>query len=335
MNSVYMAAGIVVIGVAVVDLLWTTLWVEGGAGPLTARVMAGTWSFMRATVGQYPRLLSLSGPLLLVLTLSIWIVLLWLGWTLVFLGGVVPLIDTVGTGSVSWVDRLYFVGYTLFTLGNGDLVPRDGPWQIVTVLTTASGMLFVTLSVSYILSVLDAVTQKRAFASGVTGLGMQPEDIVQHGWNGGSFEGLDLPLSASTSQLNTLASNHRAYPLLHYFHNANPERAPVVAIVVLDEALTLLGDGIPAEHRPSEPIVVNARASVDNYLEILRSAFISPADRTPPPPAIGSLREVGIPTVDDDTFEASVDERADRRRALLGLADSDMREWPTASDEQA
>jgi len=333
-RTVYVAVGIVVLGITVVDLLWTTLWVEGGAGPLTAWVMAGTWAGIRTTVGQYPRVRSLSGPVILVLTLSVWIVLLWGGWTLVFAGTPYTLIDTVGRGPVSWVDRIYFVGYTLFTLGNGDIVPRDGRWRLATTVTTASGMLFVTLSVSYILSVLDAVTQKRAFANGITGLGSHGTSIVRRGWTGEAFAGLELPLSASTTQLNRLVANHKAYPLLHYFHTTEAEHAPVVAIAILDDVLTLLRFGVAESDRPSRPITANARSSVDNYLELLRSAFIQPADRTPPPPDLHPLREAGIQTVSEEAFEESLAEMAERRRALLGLVEADMRQWPASETDR-
>ncbi|WP_281246994.1 hypothetical protein [Natrinema salaciae] len=35
----YLALGVIVLVGTVVDVLWTTLWVEGGAGPLTSRLM--------------------------------------------------------------------------------------------------------------------------------------------------------------------------------------------------------------------------------------------------------------------------------------------------------
>jgi len=55
-------------------------------------------------------------------------------------------------------------------MGNSDFTPTDGTWQIATSLTTASGMLFVTMGVSYVLSVLGAVVDKRSFASTVNNI---------------------------------------------------------------------------------------------------------------------------------------------------------------------
>ncbi|WP_207592994.1 ion channel [Halomontanus rarus] len=329
MTLVYLALGVLILVGAIGDVLWTTLWIEGGAGPLTSRLMVWTWRTLRRIGAGNSRLLSLSGPLLFVLTLTTWIVLLWAGWTLVFASAENVLVDTLDRGPVSWTDRLYFTGYTIFTLGIGDFAPRTGRWQVVTILATGSGMLLVTLSVTYTLSVLDAVTQKRAFANSVSGFGAHGEEIVRTSWAGEEFRGLELPLNTFTTQLATLTENHKAYPILHYFHSAQRNRSPVVETVVLDEALTLLRFGIPNRHRPNEIIVRNARTGVENYLETLYEGFVEPADSPPPPPDLRPLREAGIPTVSDEEFETALDELEARRRLLYGLIESDAREWPS------
>ncbi|SEW31396.1 potassium channel family protein [Natrinema salifodinae] len=333
MNVVYLALGAVLLAGTVVDLLWTTLWVEGGAGPLTSRVMAWTWRTLRRLGSENPWLRSLSGVVIFVLSLAMWILLLWSGWTLLFASAERALVDTLHRGPVSWADRFYFTGYTIFTLGIGDFVPRTGRWQFVTTLATASGLLFITLSVTYTLSVLDAVTQKRAFANNVNGLGTRSEAIVRRSWNGETFRALDHPLDTIATQLNTLTANHKAYPILHYFHSTQAARAPVVEIAILDEALTLYRFGIPSEDRPNEIVLRTARASVQRYLETLHEAFIDPADRTPPAPALTPLREAGIPTVSDDEFAESLRDVRDRRRTLLGLVESDARRWPSEAAE--
>lgn len=332
MSLAYLIVGVLLLIGTIADLLWTTLWIEGGAGPLTSLLMASTWQTLRRLGGQNERILTVSGPLILILGLTTWIALLWLGWTLIFAGAEDILIDTRNAGPISWVERFYFTGYSIFTLGNGDFAPRDGVWQIMTVLATASGMLFVTLSVTYVLSVLDAVTQKRSFATGVTGLASQGGDVVRAAWNGQEFVGLDLLLNTYTSQLNTLTSNHKAYPVLHYFHSEQSEQAPVTSIAVLDDALTILRFGIPEQNRPSEAIITNARSSVNSYLETLRNSFIRPADDTPPPPDLRPLRDEEIPTISDDEFATSLDELAKRRRTILGLVTSDVRQWPSSED---
>jgi hypothetical protein len=327
-NPGLLVLGVVILVVVVVDLLWTTLWVEGGAGPLTSRLMAAAWGAMRRVGRRYPRVLTLAGPVILSLGLLTWIGLLWGGWTLVFAGSENAIFDTRDPGPVSWIERFYFVGYTLFTMGNGDFTPNDGVWQIATAITTASGMLLVTLVVSYVISVLGAVTQKRSFASNVSGLGQRGETIVRTAWNGEDFDGLELPLNTFTTEINELTTNHHAYPVLHYFYTDRREYAAVLSIVALDEALTLLCFGVQEEDRPSAAVLENARASIGNYLETLGSSFVHVADDTPPPPELEVLREADVPTVSEDAFARSLEESADRRRQLGGLIEADARDWP-------
>jgi hypothetical protein len=316
------------LGVAVVDLLWTTLWVEGGAGPLTTRLLRWTWKPLRR-LGEYDsRVRTLTGPVVLVAGLLLWISLLWGGWTFVFAGAENALKDTVDSGPIGWVERFYFVGYSMFTMGNGDFVLRDGPWQIATALMTASGMLFVTLIITYVLSVLDAVTQKRTFARNVSGLGQRGEALVEQSWNGDEFHDVDLPLNTFTAQLNELTANHKAYPVLHYFYTDDREAAAVVSVTALEEAVTLWQDATPEGVGPSAPIVENLRSSLQSYLDTVGGAFVPRADEHPPPPDIAVLRDAGIPTVSDEEFEASLEERSQRRRTLHGLVQADARRWP-------
>lgn len=333
LQLLFLIVGLLLLVVAVTDLLWTTLWVEGGAGPLTSLLLAGAWQTLRR-FGQYDsRIRTLSGPLILIGSLLSWILPLWIGWTLIFASSPNAIIDTVRSNPLSWSDWLYYTGYAIFTLGNGDFAPRDGPWQIITIIATGTGMLFITLSVSYILNVLSAVTQKRAFATGITGLGETGSEIVQTSWNGERLTGLDLPLNTFTSQLNTLTSNHKAYPILHYFHAKQAGQSPIVAVAIFHEILNLLQHGLTEQSHPRATIRKNARASVDSYLETRHRAFIEPADHSPPPPNLKVLRDHGLPTASEEAFLTKLDERDEQRRILLGLIESDVRDWPSQTTE--
>ncbi len=142
-------------------------------------------------------------------------------------------------------------------------------------------------------------------------------------------------MNTVVTQLATLTENHKAYPVLHYFHSARADHSPIVEIVVLDEALTLLRFGVPERHRPNGIVLQNARASVETYLETLHEGFVDPADGSPPPPDLAALREAGIPTASDDEFEATLDELETRRRLLYGLVESDAREWPSKGTDRS
>ncbi len=331
MNAFYLFLGTFLLLLGIVDLLWTTLWVDGGAGPLSSRMTMWLWRGLRKLGGQRSRTLSLAGPLILTTTLFVWVALIWAGWVFLFAGDTGSIFDTRDDEPVTWVGRIYFVAFSMFTMGNGDFAPRDGFWQIATSFTTASGMLFVTMGVSYVLSILSAVNVKRAFASGVTGLGQRGEAFVRAGWDGESISSLNLPLSTLASQLGLLAEQHKAYSILHYYHSEEIADASAVAVAAFDEALTIIVFGLPETIRPGAALVKGARSSVESYLN---TAFINPAPHAPPPPRLGYLRDAGIPTVSDEVFNQALLAHDKRRRKLLGMLEADAWQWPEPPSNQ-
>jgi hypothetical protein len=328
LNWGYFLAGVVLLVVVVVDLLWTTLWADGGAGPVSSRLSNVLWRVVRRAGSSRSTIVSLAGPIVLAATLVMWVVLLWAGWTFVFAGAENSLRATSDAIGVSWPGRIYFVAYAMFTMGNGDYIPVGGFWQIASALTTASGMLLVTLAVSYVLSVLGAVAQKRSFAGTVRGFGETGSAIVRSGWNGHDLHDFDLPLSSLAADASSLADKHKTYPILHYYHSQTREHASALAVAALDEALTLIRYGTCGERLYNGAILENTRSSLDSYLKTLNKAFIEPTEQPPPPPSLAPLRDAGIPTVDDAQFGRALDSLEQHRRRLLGVVRADAWQWP-------
>ncbi|MFD2629506.1 ion channel [Oceanobacillus kapialis] len=327
MDTIYLVIGLIILIVVFIDILWTTLWVDGAAGPLSSRLTKLSWKSFRIMSRDNSKFLSLAGPIILALTLLMWILFIWIGWTLFFAGDETALIDTQNRGTISWTDRIYFTGFTLFTLGIGDFVPKEGFWQVATTIATGSGMLFVTFGVTYVLSVIGAVTQKRAFAENITGLAKNGRLIVEQSWNGTDCHDIDLFLKDQANQLTTLTQQHKAYPILHYFHNEHVGEASSVAVAIFDDALTIFAFGLPKQYQPNRVWLNEARTSVQSYIGTLHSAFVNPADSLPPIPNLSYLRSSGLPVVSDKEFEQSMSELVERRKQLLGMVEADARRW--------
>ncbi|MDP9476032.1 MAG: potassium channel family protein [Actinomycetota bacterium] len=315
------AGGVLLILAALVDVLWTTLWPEGAAGPLTACLSSRLWGIARSYAGprRNHRVLSLAGPFILIVTVFIWIVMLVAGWALFFDAQPSAVLDVRTREPADLSGRIWFVLYTLFTLGNGDYVPNGDAYQLAAGLTVATGMFLITLAVTYLLSVVSAVAQKRSFASQVSALGNSPEEVVLAAWDSEGFGDLAPQLVSLTSALGLLAEQHQAYPILHYYHPTSESKATGMAVTVFDEALTIFEHGIEESYRPKPAALKPARGSVSSYLTTLRSAFITAADRSSPPPDLTRLRKVGVPVVSDEQFAAALEELSHRRRLLLGL----------------
>lgn len=329
MNEIYLITGLLLLAIGIIDFCWTTLWPDGGGGPVTNRVSLLLWTGIRWVSRGNLKFISLAGPLILLAALLTWILLFWTGWTLVFAADPGSFIDTNDNNPVSWSERWYVAGYLLFTLGVGDYIMKEGVWQIFAIFTAGSGLIFITLGVTYILSVLEAVSQKRAFAESVRGLGDNAEEIVAAAWNGNDFNDIDLLLNTFSSQLSTLTSQHNAYPVLHYYHASKKDEELSVAVAALDESLTLLKFGMKEGVGPNQLLVKDTRSAIESYVKTLQSGSIAPADISPPVPDLDSLRDQGMPAVSTDEFLESLAKLADRRKALLGGLRDTGRKWPT------
>jgi len=113
------------LGVVLLDALWTTLWVDGNASPLSSRLTTWIWQGTRALFRRrQDRWMSLNGPLTLAVIVLTWVVLLWAGWTFVFAADDDAILSTRDGTLPSWTGRIYFVAYTMFTMGNGDFTPK-------------------------------------------------------------------------------------------------------------------------------------------------------------------------------------------------------------------
>lgn len=325
----YLVIGLGFLLTAVVDLFWTTLWDDKGAGPLSSRLMVVLWKLLRNPGNEHEQLLTLGGPLILSFNLAIWVGLIWIGWAFVFAGGETSLIHARGPGPVTWIGRIDFVAQAMFTMGNGDFYPTSDVWRLATALTTASGMLFVTLGVSYVISVLGGVSGRRAFANSVLGVGKRSETFVRTGWNGEDFDQFDHLLDSLSSDLSHLGAQHKIHPILHYYRSSQELDSSARAIVVFDEALTLLRFGIPEQHRPNDALIGSARSNAESYLNAYTDTM-KPADQTPPSPDLDCLRDADIPTVSDEEFADALDDLDERRRQLYAVLEASGWSWPSA-----
>ncbi|TCJ38883.1 ion channel [Parafrankia sp. BMG5.11] len=265
------------------------------------------------------RLMIMAGPLVLTITVATWLFLLWAGWFLVFWSYPPSLLSSSTEAVADFSDRIYFVGYTIFTLGNGDFSPSAGSWQVATALASGTGLFTATLAITYLISVISAAVSARAFAAEVRGLGNTPAEAVAAGWDGNSYSGLSLPLNSIASQLTKLSQQYLAYPVFQYFHSDEAGKSPIVGLARLDQVLMIAAHGVPDRFRPPEVILNSARSAIVNVLEALPKHFTKPGDAPLPIPSLDALRSRGQPVVPEDEFAIEVGSEQDRRKRLHGL----------------
>ncbi|MBA2414493.1 MAG: hypothetical protein H0V64_01050 [Geodermatophilaceae bacterium] len=102
-------AGLVLVALAIVDEYVTTLSLHGG-GPLSGRLVARLWGPAARSGRIGHRVLERYGALMLPVILLTWTLLLYVGWTLVFLGRPEAVVNATTGEPVGWPQRLYFTG---------------------------------------------------------------------------------------------------------------------------------------------------------------------------------------------------------------------------------
>lgn len=339
------AVGIGLVGGAVVlfalyDLFQTVLAAGRGAGPLAGRIARVTWKALRGVArvvsGHGP--LAISGPAILIAIVTTWVLLLILGWTLVF-GGPDVLGAVDSESAVPLLTRLRYAAGVVIGRGSATVEPAGGLYEVLEPIAALTGLTVLSLSIAYTLAVVQGVVEKRSLALMVSALGRSPGEILTRAWNGRDLGELDLHYIGLVPRVAEVAQAHLAYPVIHYFHSVERDTALGPSIVALDEALT--ANGLLAEDARVQPTAVEPlRAAVTHFLDTLHLAFIEPAEVEV---SAGDERmratsreveEAGVPLASDVRRELDEDE-VGRNRLLRGYLVHDGWEDADALDVAA
>lgn len=324
--------GIALVVWANVEAFWTVLSLQGG-GPMTGWLTRGVWALcLRLPRPLLHRLMPGIGTTIVMLTLTLWITLLWLGWWVLFSADPGSVVESITKQPVGGWGRFYFTGFTVFTLGVGDYVASNDMWRVVTAVASGSGLILITLSITYLVPVVSAVTGKRRVAGTIAGLGMTPHELVIHAWDGKGFDGLAQPLSSLQADIEDIHQKHGAYPVLHYFHNRQRREQIALMLATLDEAIQLLRSGVAESARPRWMLHEPTRASMGELLLMLEDDFVQPASEPPPITPLDPLREAGVPVVSEEQYETAMHQERDRRRRVRGFVQDAGWSWSDVTD---
>lgn len=323
MNILYIFLGIIILFGASIDLVWTSLYVDGGSGPLTKRISNSLWKLLnKIDLHSKRNLLKLSGPIILLITLIIWILLLWISWTLIFVSFENGITNTTNSEAVTWLDYFYFSGYVIFTLGNGEFTPTGSVMKVLTALATGSGMMFLTLGISYIISIVSAVVKKRSFASSISGMAETSEEFIILSWDGSSFYNLDILFNSLSSELSEITFQQKAYSFLNYYHAQHKYQSVSYTLPILDDALIIIEGGINKSYNVNPVLQKKLRSAIDGYVESL-SQFTD-MEKTDTWELndidLHKIHESGIPIIERHKFNEFLKLHEKRRRVLSSLS---------------
>ncbi len=255
--------GVIVLLSLVWDVYSTVFVPHGPAGPVSRRLYASAWGGWRRVAGRLPpesrrHRLSLLGPLLVPLSILTWFSMLVVGYALIYYPWAgVFLVSPPELGKFpSWAKALYYSGYSATTLGVGDVVPRGVVLRFVSVLEAAHGFMLFSVAVTYLLSIYTALNRSTALALEISRFlgrdeGKEPADVlIAMARSGAECEVRDWTARTSPS-LASVVQWEQQYPLLHYFHIPDDDRALPVALADLLEIVTLCRSLLSPAHFPA------------------------------------------------------------------------------------
>lgn len=327
MGVLSLSCGAILVAVVVVDLAWTILGSGGGGGPITSRVGTLAWRAGLRLHRSWPshRRLAVIGVCLLLLTPLVWMLLLWTGFSLVYLSADRSVLDGQTGLPVDGWSKVYFAGYALFTLGNGDLQPGSTAWQLTTVLTVAAGLALVTLGVSYLVPVVQAATQRRQLARSLRRLGGTPREVLERSWNGDAYELPTTVVSSLLPVLESSAEQHVTYPVLHVAHPTDPDVALAPSAAVVLEALVVMA-AVPPPSRPPDRELVPVIEALGGMAETL-ATFPSERSSSPELMDLTTLQDEGLSVPERSALDACLDRWGEWRVALASLVAHEGWEW--------
>jgi Ion channel len=236
--------GIGFLGLVGLDIYRTILHSRGRSGPVTEALTRAVWrltrgaAFRRSRLGRH-RLLNHVGPLLLPGIVATLVALLILGYALLYWPHLPADFNVQEKAQSSRsVEALYFSGITFTTLGYGDIAPRSTPMRLLALSEALTGFGFISLAVTYFVTLTAALERKRAVALSFYHQARQGADVagllINH-FVGGRFVGLESIFASAARDLQELLESHIEHPLIHYFHPTQVHKSlPRMLFLVLE-----------------------------------------------------------------------------------------------------
>ena len=309
------------------DAIRTTLSATQ-AGPLTNRILSLLWSLLiRLPQGQRKhRILASAGMWFSLILIVVWLVLTWAGWFLLFCSSAEAVVNASTSVPATLVERAYFTGYTVTTLGYGDFVPGDADWRIPATIAAANGFFLFTLTVTYMLNVISSVTQKRQLALNISAMGQTPYQILESSADEGEYQSLSLQVLHLQQAINTVGQQHLAFPILHYFHSVHSDTALPLALARLYQSLALASYGCSTLSPSTRSQLVTSQHSLEQFLITLDGVFVTPNKDMPDIPDLSKIAK--LPGFDKSPSELHAHlESLEHQKLLLAYIQKESWEW--------
>ena len=315
-ETLYLILGALLLAVIICDFFYTTLS-GSGSGFISRFVYLLSHKLLQLGVKLSGRkIYSISGVLVNLMLLFVWVSAVWFGLFLIFSSDPAAITNDMSRPADT-VERLYFTGYTLSTLGMGNFNPTSPLFELLTSVFSFFGFIFFTTTMTYLISVSSAVIHKRTLALYIHNLGETPEKILNDLLEKDPAYCYQI-FSSLQQMIDRHSVNHQAYPVLHYYGNADPASSFGLNLPILDEAVRLLLQNQLANELNAE--LQPLRRSLTRYLRHMEKKYARTLHRENDSnlPGPGEVPHWALP--DEPAFK-------ERRKILGGLLRSESFGW--------
>ncbi len=308
--------GVLLILAGIGDVFFTVLHYDGFgfiSSRLNHRLFDAVCFVTRPLPGKYRAFgLSMAAPLMVPVTIVVWILLVSLGYAMIYYAGVksgdfslsVPRLEP------SFIEALYFSGITISTLGLGDVTPTSGFYQLFAVSEALMGFGILTLAITYVLGIYGVLQQLGVLSAGLYHQAQDTSDplsILTPHFPEGEHRGLETHMMQLHRGLVEVYEGLRRYPIVYFYHSRRAYRSLPYTFRMIGGMAGALRWGLPKGHPGSQtpwlPTLITGQEDIVAYLE---RRFLS-----------GRLEEQPDP-VPFETFEAALERGKEPADPWLG-----------------
>lgn len=212
------------------------------------------WSGVAKRISHGPTrdaILSFYGPLSLLMLMHVWALCLIVAFALIHWGLHSPLNTPDGQSGFS--TYLYMSGVTLFTLGFGDVVPREMMGRALTVAEAGVGIGFLALVIGYLPTLYQAFSRREVAISLLDARAGSPPTAVEllrrHGIEG-QQSALIMLLQEWERWAAELLESHLSFPVLLFYRSQHDRESWLAALTAMLDTCSILLQTTGSE-RPS------------------------------------------------------------------------------------
>jgi hypothetical protein len=241
--------GVLLLMLVAYDVYTTILDDRPRVGPISDTLNRAVWYAGRAFASRLSRarrhhFLNVLGPLLLPSLLILYIGFVMVGFAFIYFPHMHHKFSvSPGAAGAPWFDSFYYSGVTLTTVGYGDIAPVARSMRIAALVESASGIALISLAITYLIAVYQALERKRTVALSFyhqADEGANVGNFIAHHFVDGRFYGVIDVIRPAARDLHGLLESHIEHPIIHFFHPVQVYKSlPRILFLMLETSAVL------------------------------------------------------------------------------------------------